>query len=488
MRRPQRVLDMHVHLFNARYLPLAGIIADLLGSRPPGLLATSLARLLWSLTGSSYVDEARLAAFAKKGVDPDAAAIEAIGRVVEAELAVATGLVAPVATGGGADDGVDHPALLDALADLQRVDFDAEGVPPLDDEPEPAHPHGLAGEIAISSAGRHVRWVLRRVSRAFEPDLWEEGVRYVEFFLTMLSSERAMAARLFDGYGGGMPPLEVVHFMMDMQNAYPGRTPPRYPFHPTQVDRMARLAAGSGGRIAGFAAFDPRNHDWQARCDHARQRGMIGFKFYPAMGYRPHCDGDPQVAARIDAFLGYCLARDVPVFAHCTPEGFQTRERLGYYADPEHWRAALQSRPGLRLCLGHGGGGNVRRTPNADSRGWGARNASEWNDAGNYASRVVALCREYPNVYCELGYLLEMFEDDGRGRVMDCLQLAMEGEGEHPFLQKVIYGSDWHMPSMGDRTREYYESFLRVFADPRFSQGVDDFFWRNGYRFLKRAI
>lgn len=271
-----------------------------------------------------------------------------------------------------------------------------------------------------------------------------------------------------------------------LQNAYPGRTPPRYPFHPTQVDRMARLAAGVPGRIAGFAAFDPRNADWQARCDHALRRGLIGFKFYPAMGYHPHGDEDTQVAARNDAFFDYCVEHDVPLFAHCTPEGFQTRKRLGYYADPENWRRALQSRRALRLCLGHAGGGNVRRTQNADSCGWGARTAGEWNDAGNYASRVVALCREFPNVYCELGYLLEMFEDDGRRRVMACLKRAMEGQGAHPFLQKVIYGSDWHMPSMRCRTREYYEQFLRVFADPRFSQGRDDFFWRNGYRFLKR--
>ena len=74
MSGPQRVLDMHVHLFNARYLPLAGIIADLLGSRPPGLGATALARRLWGLTGRAEVVEARQAGVAKAGVGPAAAA------------------------------------------------------------------------------------------------------------------------------------------------------------------------------------------------------------------------------------------------------------------------------------------------------------------------------------------------------------------------------------------------------------------------------
>ena len=50
---PDRILDLHTHLFNARYVPLSSIIEDAVGV-DESILADKVAGLLEALTGSSY--------------------------------------------------------------------------------------------------------------------------------------------------------------------------------------------------------------------------------------------------------------------------------------------------------------------------------------------------------------------------------------------------------------------------------------------------
>lgn len=102
----------------------------------------------------------------------------------------------------------------------------------------------------------------------------------------------------------------------------------------------------------------------------------------------------------------------------------------------------------------------------------------------NYATKVVALCREYPNVYCELGHLTDIFEPNGERYFLQNLALARAGQGKCDLMDKIIYGSDWSMPHMQDRPREYLERFAAIFARDDLKEFSDRFFWENARKYL----
>jgi len=208
-----------------------------------------------------------------------------------------------------------------------------------------------------------------------------------------------------------------VHFMMDMQMAYVGgRTTPRmvasdYDYADEQLQRMQDLARLQHPHVLGFAAFDPRREDWCKTAEKTLEMGFKGFKFYPAMGYLPVGNADAVIEQRVLEFFSFCQSRKAPVFAHCTPVGFQTREKLGTNANPAHWRKLLQipEFSTLALCLGHAGGGKALVEDGKYSDGWVATEET-WESPTNYAYEVVKLCGDYPNVYCELRHIVELIE------------------------------------------------------------------------------
>lgn len=502
MQWPNRIVDLHTHLFNARYLPLASVIAHAMG-RDQSVLAQLVARLLQLLTGSREAAAPVPAALSVPGAEvPGAESIEHICHVVVQELLLDTGSLRAVEQGKAMPDmqPLDAPVfdrlraseLMGILQRLEQLDYAAEGwsaPPPADAGGQAAAPqlHSLSG--LLEWAKRVVRKALTALTQLMDPRAWGEIFNYPAFFLTLLHSEEQLLQKLWAGYGPGLPPLQVVHYLLDMQMAFPGEESPYYPLQPQQEDRMQSLQRAYPARVFGFTTFDPRRPDWQERAQQALGKGFVGFKFYPAMGFRA-VENEPTLQARIDAFFDFCVERDLPVFTHCTPVGFQTRLRLGGHAHPRYWRAVLEQPRwhGLRLCLGHAGGGTMDNGP-LHSPGWLARSAAEWQEPDNFARIVCELCSTYPEVYCEVGYLTELFQQDGLAVFEANLQrarLAAQQAGL-PFdlLDKLAYGSDWHMPDVLARTRRYLELFLELMARPEYVAHREAFFWKNAYRYLR---
>ncbi|WP_159914886.1 amidohydrolase family protein [Pantoea sp. 18069] len=508
MQLPARIFDLHTHLFNARYVPLASVIAHAMG-RDASALARQVARLLQALTGSAYADVPVEAVFSQAAGDTlELECLEHIWHMVEYELLLGTGSLDAVEQGALPQleqslaapvfDRLRASQLMDILLTLDQIDYAAEGWPgPRSPEAQetPETPAQQNPEMAASFstflhwAERVVRKALWVVTRLMDPRAWGEVVNYPAFFLTLLHSEEQLLQKLFAGYGAGLPPLQAAHSLLDMQMAFPGQEAPFYPLQPVQEDRMQALQRAHPARIFGFSAFDPRREDWHARALHSLGKGFAGFKFYPAMGFKPQ-GNDPAIQARVDAFFDFCIARDLPVFAHCTPMGFQTRLRLGAYAHPRHWRALLEQPRwhALRLCLGHAGGGQLRNGP-LHSPGWLARSDEEWQHEDNFARIVSELCTTYPRVYCEVGSLTELLQGDGLARFEANLQRARQAAkaAGRPFelLDKMAYGSDWHMPEVVTRTRRYLDLFLALMNRPGYAAYREAFFWKNAYRYLR---
>ena len=145
----------------------------------------------------------------------------------------------------------------------------------------------------------------------------------------------------------------------------------------------------------------------------------------------------------------------------------------------------------MRLCLGHAGGGRLDNGA-LHSAGWQARSDEEWQHEDNFARIVSELCTTYPRVYCEVGYLTELLEEGGVARFEANLQRARQqaSAAGRPFelLDKMAYGSDWHMPEVVTRTRQYLDLWLALMEKPAYAGFREPFFWKNAYRYLRLPL
>jgi predicted TIM-barrel fold metal-dependent hydrolase len=107
--------------------------------------------------------------------------------------------------------------------------------------------------------------------------------------------------------------------------------------------------------------------------------------------------------------------------------------------------------------------------------------------ARNFASGVEALCRTYPNVYCEFGHLDGVL--DASGGVAERFERNFVREwnaaGQYPFASKAMFGSDHHMPGMINKAARLLEYFRDLFTRHTLT-GFEDFCGGNARRFLNR--
>jgi len=180
-----------------------------------------------------------------------------------------------------------------------------------------------------------------------------------------------------------------------------------------------------------------------------------------------------------------CIRNDRPILTHCTVEGFEAYEGSGLLSNPVHWQQVLGAKSNkyqkLRLCYGHAGGIGK----NSEYLGWGA--AGElWESPNNFARMVVEHCRTYPHVYCDMSHYEAIMKDDEvkKAFVKNFVREMRNESGNYLFRKKVMYGSDWHMPEMVQRTRPYLDFFRELFSKTSIKDYAEDFFYRNAVRFL----
>jgi len=229
------------------------------------------------------------------------------------------------------------------------------------------------------------------------------GVRFI-WQLTQDDS-RMMAFFRRDFQGAPMKGSELmVSHMMDLAPVYDepahGRTLLDFPT--SQVRRMEDFQNRASSGMIYFVAYNPYRDHWRGGKDGDALRivqdaitrhGAWGVKFYPPSGYRPAGnaipappkpsdrfaaaqwtarygplgrDGAAILNRRTEQLLEWCIAKDIPVFVHCSTGEFEARKGYGVSnSDPKYWRQFLESHPApdggpcrLRLCLGHAGSGD----------------------------------------------------------------------------------------------------------------------------------
>lgn len=339
----------------------------------------------------------------------------------------------------------------------------------------------------------------------------DHALDYLDFVWNLTQSEKHIYIRLREFYRAMGVDCSFVHHMMDMANPYIEFEGSRnygqvkLPYYAknnehSQLSQMHALASYSEGKLIGFSAFDPwrfsnsKNVVSSVRLaleEAENVYGMRGFKFYPPMGYRPdENESHPKVQLAIDSFLDFCNERQKPIFTHCSPGGFEVGLGSGLNSNPIFWRKMLEAnsyRKNLKICFGHAGGGRflTKKDEKLISAGWVASEI-EWTLDGNYAREVVQLCRDYPNVYCELANINSILSnaDDALNLHINLDRELNNLNGKHLFHQKLMYGTDWHMVGMVNDLTSYYQYLSNLFDQKSLAAFKSTFFYENAREFL----
>ena len=473
------IVDIHVHTFNARYLPLEHILLAKRDVHPLGAL----------LTDARAIRTARLIS----------------------EIAPLT----PVPQVSQPPNGAPRPADLDEnelemQIGLKRICRRCNG----ESVEDPATL--TEGENAVTDEMQKVLGPL------FGLVLGVKSAR--QFLNRLVTADGNLEAAYQKAYaqdGAGQPRIDLfVSQAMDLAPSYDqvGETKTwLLDFPSQQLPRMAARQLSAGSRMIWFVGYSPfrspLGEDHLATVKKAiREHAAYGVKLYPPDGYRPSLnriperpnppgssepgqywdaryqwaagpdairDRDPrgvgpkELDRRLDDLASYCEENDLPILVHTGHGELEARKGHGAcMANPDFWIPVLEKHPNLRLCLGHAGGQEYWFGIDDEFSTWGRR--------------VADLCTSYKNVYCGFG-IHDAFAR-GPDRKEDFIRridgLIRGQRGAYPIQSKLLYGSDWFMPRAGGSEVEILEGFQDAFADDRLFPFAAAFFATNALHFL----
>jgi predicted TIM-barrel fold metal-dependent hydrolase len=229
-----------------------------------------------------------------------------------------------------------------------------------------------------------------------------------------------------------------------------------------QVLLHEQLAVLSGGYVLPLVPYNPwtdierRDESFRLVTWAIQERGFVGVKLYPPMGYRPLGNEEPinstkgrPSGARLDEKLRclyrWCETHDVPLLAHASHSMGRDLAHDALAA-PAAWDPVLTEFPRLKVMAGHFGGAWV--TCKDD---WPAGYAERMNRVGP------------GGLYADLAFLDELLDVGSEAafhyrNVLDQYPLA---------LDRVLYGTDWHMITQLPDWQAYarrMDAFIRSIA------------------------
>lgn len=241
-----------------------------------------------------------------------------------------------------------------------------------------------------------------------------------------------------------------------------------------QVELMHRLAIAFEGFMIPVVAYNPWPEDGEHEAsmaileDAVTNKGFVGVKIYPPIGYKPAQNVPDQYHFRdkvpadmgalndaLGVFFKRCRDLDIPVMAHANRSmGEYTRgtgtggtgQDYRTFTGPDAWKAFFETEPVAdkvarqRLSLGHAGGLSDWKTP-------------ENNWTYRFFSDSKAINARY--VFGDLGYWTDIFkegkpQDNAVAALKAVAALELDSGTWQPGrvvrgIDRLLFGSDWMM-------------------------------------------
>lgn len=239
-----------------------------------------------------------------------------------------------------------------------------------------------------------------------------------------------------------------------------------------QVELLSKIAVLFDGAVLPVVAYNPWPESEDSPSSLAlvekaiTERGFVGVKLYPGIGYRPigneSAQYDPKDKAPKDAeavntmlkqLYAKCMGWEVPVMAH---SNFSMAEFPAYkaFAGPDAW-AKLLTDPAyskLRVQFGHFGG------------------ASGKTEAGdNWTEGFVKLMQgaHSQHVYGDISYWNELYSEKKKEKARcQATRMALKQagatriKGQTLGIDRILYGSDWLMLTREKGWKRYLDKVV----------------------------
>ncbi|MDB5592421.1 MAG: hypothetical protein JWR86_2946 [Enterovirga sp.] len=482
-------IDTHVHMFNASDIQIRDYIAKVRSIDTPGLehLADVLAVLGDALAPSGQHEAAvlrdvggRLAAACGPGE-----AGRALSSMAEAQHQRSIGAVKAASARL-------RPRGLRSTRAHQVADAIA----------------ALPDRYATMTARRRKRRLLTRSYGA-----GSDAEAAAEFVAHQLQYRFVNLIDFLDGYqarSGRRIDLALCH-MLDFDWPLSGGRPTPTSLE-DQVDLMEQVAILTGGRVHGYAPFDPfrqvafslgmePNNPLDRVVSAVTTRGCIGVKMYPPMGFAPYGNTfldpklwlgssipkalqRPDLGSLLDAALGqlyvWCAASGVPIMLHTSASNGPSVDFRTIPTDPSHWTSMPEPfSQNLRVSFGHFGDTDIGRINTGRAEKYAALMGKPGEPGANY--------------YADAAYFTHGL--DNPSTVKDALGKLYgltAQRGDAALAQRLMYGSDWEMLLIeGGDTTGYLSNFVGIFRDLDKTRGLgaegrlsERFFGLNAARYL----
>ncbi len=191
-------------------------------------------------------------------------------------------------------------------------------------------------------------------------------------------------------------------------------------------------------------------HNWRTFNGNIESLGsyaFAGIKVYPPLGFNPWPeDGDgykddeeiERELEKVRYLYAFCIQHNIPLTAHCNPNGFLVDKKYSKFASPAKWAKVLaqQEFKQLRLNLAHFGGAE----------------RDDWRD------QIADLVLKYDNVYTDISYQ----GVDKKIYVKLKRFLDSKGADRQRLLEKIIFGTDFMINLQDIAT---YGTYLQYFGE-----------------------
>ena len=204
-----------------------------------------------------------------------------------------------------------------------------------------------------------------------------------------------------------------------------------------QIVGTQQAALAFPGRVFPFIAVNPKRPDhYDIMVAAIEKRGFVGVKLYPSLGFEV---GTPEMRKVVE----YCIDRNLPITIHSTAGGFARDQAASDFAHPRHWENLLRDFSQLRICFAHCGG-------------WGGL-CGQVQEQIAWADQIIAYMGQFPNVYADLSYHVEMMIKGGAAEAAYLAALGALLQG--PQAQRIIFGTDSWLLRLNIDDAQYWKYF-----------------------------
>ena len=301
--------------------------------------------------------------------------------------------------------------------------------------------------------------------------------RYIKWAKLLTKSRDTITNKLLKTY----PEVHLfTPLMMDMEHWFNDSVKTLIP---DQVRLFEKLVKKNNGKIHPFIAFDPKrewldpggpNGSMALIQDAVINRGFIGVKVYPPMGYRPA--GNINISPAIehaadydrlfDLLFDFCEKNEIPITTHCTNGGAEAKKGSGIHADPEFWKPVLEKHNKLYVNFAHFGGDKDLVTHKENS----------------WAYKIAGLMDQYDNVYADTGHHSICFDDKLRDAFF--IQLKQLYKIFPKAKKRLMFGTDSHMIVRTKDYKKFFKRYLNAYSDHFSESETNLFIGQNAVKFL----